>query len=74
MSKPSTPGDNACAENFFSIFKAECIYLEKPKTLDDALKSTDKFVHYYNYARIQENGLMPYEERQTAFAGQMADS
>lgn len=25
MSKPSTPGDNAMAENFFSIFKTECI-------------------------------------------------
>jgi transposase InsO family protein len=74
MSKPSTPGDNACAENFFSIFKAECIYLEKPKTLDEALKLTDEFVHYYNYERIQGNGLTPYEERQTAFAGQMADS
>lgn len=26
MSSPGTPGDNACAENFFSIFKTECIY------------------------------------------------
>lgn len=68
MSKPSTPGDNAMAENFFSIFKTECIYLEKPKTLDEALKLTDEFVHYYNYERIQGNGLTPYEERQMAFA------
>ena len=48
MSKPSTPGDNAMAENFFSIFKAECIYLEKPKTIDEALKLTKEFIHYYN--------------------------
>ncbi len=67
MSKPSTPGDNAMAENFFSIFKTECIYLEKPKTLAEALKFTDEFVHYYNYERIQGNGLTPYEERQMAF-------
>lgn len=67
MSKPSTPGDNAMAENFFSIFKTECIYLEKPKTMDEALKLTDEFVHYYNYERIQGNGLTPYEERQMAF-------
>jgi putative transposase len=73
MSKPSTPGDNACAENFFSIFKAECIYLEKPKTLDEALNLTDEFVHYYNYERIQGNGLTPYEERQMAFVKQKAD-
>ena len=67
MSKPATPGDNAMAENFFSIFKTECIYLEKPKTLDDALTLTDEFINYYNYERIQGNGLTPYEERQRAF-------
>ena len=70
MSKPSTPGDNAMAENFFSIFKTECIYLEKPKTLDEALTLTDEFLHYYNYERIQGSGLIPYEERQSAFEKQ----
>jgi putative transposase len=70
MSKPSTPGDNAMAENFFSIFKTECIYLERPKTIDESLKLTDEFVHYYNYERIQGNGLTPYEERQIAFSRQ----
>lgn len=45
MSKPSTPGDNACAENFLSIFKAECSCLKKPKTIDEALRLTDEFVH-----------------------------
>jgi len=67
MSKPSTPGDNALAENFFSIFKAECIYLEKPKTLDEAMKLTDEFIYYYNYERIQQNGLTPFEQREKAF-------
>jgi len=71
MSKPATPGDNAMAENFFSIFKTECIYLEKPKTLDEALTLTDEFLQYYNYERIQGNGLTPYEERQLAFARQI---
>ncbi len=70
MSKPSTPGDNAMAENFFSIFKTECIYLERPKTIDEALKLTDEYVHYYNYERIQGNGLTPYEERKIAFSRQ----
>ena len=70
MSKPATPGDNAMAENFFSIFKTECIYLEKPKTLDEALALTDEFLHYYNYERLQGNGMTPYEERQLAFARQ----
>lgn len=67
MSKPASPGDNAMAENFFSIYKTECIYLEKPKTVDEAITLTDEFIHYYNYERIQGNGLTPYEERQLAF-------
>jgi transposase InsO family protein len=66
MSKPATPGDNALAENFFSTFKAECIYLEKPKTLAEAERLTDEFVHYYNYERIQGNGLTPFEQREAA--------
>ena len=70
MSKPSSPRDNAMAENFFSIFKTECLYLEKPETLDEALALTDEFLHYYNYKRIQGNGLTPYEERQMAFKKQ----
>lgn len=66
MSKPGTPGDNAMAENFFSIFKTECIYLEKPKTIAEAEKLTDEFVQYYNYERIQGNGMTPFEQREAA--------
>jgi transposase InsO family protein len=67
MSNPGTPGDNAMAENFFSIFKTECMYLEKPKTIAEALALTDEFVHYYNFERRQGNGLTPFEERRQAF-------
>ncbi len=67
MSKPATPGDNAMAENFFSIFKAECIYLERPESIAEAEPLTHEFVRYYNYERLQANGLMPYEVRQIAF-------
>lgn len=64
MSAPGTPGDNACAENFFSIFKTECIYLEKPQTIEDADELTAEFLDYYNCDRIQlRSGLTPYEER-----------
>lgn len=66
MSRPAALGDNAMAENFFSIFKTECIYLEKPQTLMEAEKLTDDFVCYYNYERIQGNGLTPFEEREAA--------
>jgi len=68
MSKPSSPGDNACAENFFSIFKSECVYLEKPQTTDEAAILTAEFIPYYNYERIQGNGYTPYEQRQRAFS------
>lgn len=64
MSAPGTPGDNACAENFFSIFKTECIRLEKPQTPDEAEVLTNEFLDYYNYRRLQlRSGLSPYEER-----------
>lgn len=64
MSAPATPGDNACAENFFSIFKAECIYLERPKTPEIAVRLTEEFINYYNYERIQtRSGMTPYAER-----------
>lgn len=38
MSSPGTPLDNACAKNFFSILKTECIYRQKPKTNKEAKK------------------------------------
>jgi len=28
---------------------------------------TEEYLYYYNYERIQGNGLTPYEERQIAF-------
>ena len=67
MSRPARCGDNAMAENFFSTFKAESIYYEKPTTISEATKVTDEFIEYYNYERIQGNGLTPYQERQMAF-------
>ena len=64
MSVPATPGDNACTENFFSIFKTECIYLEKPKTPEQAAQLTKEFIFYYHFERIQSrSGLTPYEKR-----------
>lgn len=34
--------------------------------MEEAVKLTDEFIQYYNYERIQGNGLTPYEERQAA--------
>jgi transposase InsO family protein len=64
MSAPHSLGDNAPAENFFSIFKTECIYLDKPQTLEEAEKLTAEFIDYYNYERIQlRSGTTPFETR-----------
>lgn len=66
MSAPGTPGDNACAENFYSIFKTECLYLEKPQTIAEAYCLIDNYIHYYNNVRITSNGYTPAEIRQMA--------
>ncbi len=67
MSKPGTLGDNALAENFFSIFKTECIHMEKPKTISKARALTEQFINYYNYNRLQLTGKTPYEMRREWF-------
>ena len=36
--------DNALAENFFGILKAECIYRHKPKTFEEARKLIDDYI------------------------------
>lgn len=67
MSSPGSPGDNALAENFFSILKTECIHMEKPKTIAEARDLTEEFISYYNYNRLQLIGKTPYETRREWF-------
>lgn len=67
MSAPGTPGDNALAENFFSILKTECIYLEKPDTPEIVEKLTSDFLHYYMNNRITHLGKTPAEVRRAWF-------
>ena len=60
MSSKGNPYDNAMAENFFSILKTECIYRHKPKTLKEADDLIERFIHFYNYERIQnKTGVAP---------------
>ena len=60
MSSKGNPYDNAMAENFFSILKTECIYRHKPKTLGEANDLIDRYIHFYNYERIQiRTGVAP---------------
>lgn len=65
MSRKGTPLDNAPAESFFSAFKTECIYLERPKTIEEAKRLCDEYIDFYNYERIQlRYKQSPYKIRQ----------
>ena len=67
MSRKGNPYDNAMAENFFSILKTECIYRHKPKTLKEADDLIDRYIHFYNYERIQtKTGVAPLTLRHSA--------
>ena len=60
MSRRGNPYDNAMAENFFSILKTESIYRHKPATFSEANEMIDRYIHFYNYERIQsKTGVAP---------------
>ena len=64
MSRRGNPYDNAMAENFFSILKTECIYRHKPTTFSEANEMIDRYIHFYNYERIQsKTGVAPLSLR-----------
>ena len=64
MSRKGNPYDNAMAENFFSILKTECIYRHKPATFSEANEMIDRYIHFYNYERIQlKTGEAPLAQR-----------
>ena len=56
--------DNAMAENFFSIFKTECIYRAKLKSFAEAEILIDAYIWFYNNERIQlKTGEAPLTRR-----------
>ena len=60
MSRRGNCYDNAMAENFFSILKTECIYRHKPASFKEANEMIDRYIHFYNYERIQsKTGVAP---------------
>jgi len=67
MSSRGNCFDNAMAENFFGILKAECIYRHKPKTFKEANDLVDRYIHFYNHERIQyKTGVAPLTLRHSA--------
>ena len=64
MSRRGNPYDNAMAENFFSILKTECISRHKPTTFSEANEMIARYIHFYNYERIQfKTGEAPLARR-----------
>ncbi len=67
MSRWGNPYDNAMAENFFSILKAECIYRHKPVSFREANEIIDRYIHFYTHERIQlKTGETPLVRRLSA--------
>lgn len=67
MSRRGNPYDNAMAENFSSILKAECIYRHKPATFAQANEMIDRYIHFYNHERIQyKTGVAPLTLRHSS--------
>jgi transposase InsO family protein len=67
MSRRGNCYDNAMAENFFSILKAECINKHKLKNFEDARLLIDEYIDFYNNQRIQtKTSLTPLEKRRQA--------
>ena len=67
MSRRGNPYDNAMAENFFSILKAECINRHKPASFKEANDMIDHYIHFYNHERIQlKTGVAPLTLRHSA--------
>ena len=67
MSRRGNCYDNAMAENFFSILKTECIYRHKPASFCEANEMINRYIHFYNYERIQlKTGVAPLTLRHSA--------
>jgi len=64
MSRRGNCYDNAMAENFFGILKAECLRRHKPQSIAHARQLIDNFMFFYNHERIQlKTKLTPLEKR-----------
>jgi len=64
MSRLGNPYDNALAESFFSMFKAECVSRQKINTFKEAEQLIDDYIHFYNFERFQlKYRLTPLEKR-----------
>ncbi len=67
MSRKGNPYDNAMAENFLFILKAECIYRQKIATIQETQLLIDDFIDFYSRKRIRiKTGQAPLSLRLSA--------
>lgn len=52
MSRRENPYDNAVAENFFGMFKTECVHLYSPKTISQAIQLVHLYMDFHNNERM----------------------
>ncbi|MCL2255363.1 MAG: IS3 family transposase [Firmicutes bacterium] len=53
-------------KSFFSAFKTERIYLDKPKTIQESKELCDEYIEFYNFERIILKHKSPHEKRTNA--------
>jgi putative transposase len=60
--------DNACMENFFSHFKADCFHLYSFRTVEEVKDAIHKYIRFDHHQRFHKelNSLSPYEYRTQA--------
>jgi len=68
MSRKGNCYDNAVIESFFGTLKAECMYLEKYRSINELRDGITEYITYYNHERIKQKlkGLSPVEYRTQA--------
>lgn len=68
MSRVGRCIDNGPMESFWGTLKCESYYLDKFDTFDELKEAIERYIHFYNYERLQAklNGLSPMEFRTKA--------
>lgn len=68
MSRVGRCIDNGPMESFWGTLKCEKYYLRKYQTFEQLKNDIEKYIHFYNYERLQKklNGLSPMEFRAKA--------
>jgi putative transposase len=47
--------DNSCIQSFFSHLKTEKLYLVLPKTIEQAYRMIQEYIHFYNHSDFKKN-------------------